>query len=227
LIRTFLGCQRTSDYHILLGECTKATSAVPYAPIREALKKGFEAKDPATVNVFKEMDEARRRALVQLIPQFDRFGKVSRNHTQAIAGEFLAKSIFFLLQGLSRQLPVVLVIEDLNSCDKLTLNLIKRIQQNLASNRILIITTNNSVPPSLQITPDEPSTDALELKPFSFQETGFLLEEIFRKVKISSGLQKWVYSNSGGIPLQAEQLLKLLITEGSIEIGPYEVKMRS
>jgi diguanylate cyclase (GGDEF)-like protein len=226
-IRGFLRCQRTSDYHILYGECDQSTVGVPYAPIRTALKKGFEAKDPATVNVFKELDESRKRALVQLVPQFDRFEKLSGNAHHSSNPELLAESIFLLLEGLSRQLPVVLVMEDLNWCDDATLDLLRRIQKNIATTPILVMTTSESIESRFQLQDTEKSDNVIELKPLSFQENGFLLEEIFQKLKVSAALQKWIYSNTQGIPLQVEQLLKLLVMKGSIEIGQHEINMRT
>ena len=105
LIRHFIRRQRVSDYHILLGECTEATIVHSYGPIRDALKKGFEAKDPATVNVYRELSEAHRQVLLELVPQFDRFEKAPLIITKSTDRYFLLESIFLLLQGLSRQLP--------------------------------------------------------------------------------------------------------------------------
>ena len=71
--RQFCRRQRAGDFHILIGQSSEGTLIHTYAPVRIALKKGFEAKDPATVNVYKNLEDHYRRELISLVPQFDRF----------------------------------------------------------------------------------------------------------------------------------------------------------
>jgi diguanylate cyclase (GGDEF)-like protein len=215
-VTNFLRSQRASDYHILSADVSAETAPLPYAPIREALKRGFEAKDPATVIIYKELEESRRRALIELVPQFDRFETEFHDVKQKNSDSFIAESVALLLQGLSKQLPVILFLEDANSWDTSTVRLIQLILQQLDQTRILIIATSA----------DEttlPADHIIRLQRLSHQESNQLVEQIFHQRKISPDLQAWIYKNSRGNPQQIEDLLKLLITEGCIEIGPEEV----
>ena len=232
LIRHFIRRQRVSDYHILSGECTEATIVHSYGPIRDALKKGFEAKDPATVNVYKELSEAHRQVLLELVPQFDRFEKKPLVITKSTDRYFLLESIFLLLQGLSRQLPTVLILEDIHWGDEATLSLLQFIAKNIHKEKLLVVVTlreeeavHSAIPSILQSMSRENLYDRVELKPLSLDETSLMLKEIFRGYPVSSSLQQWLYSESEGIPFYVEELLKLLIDENYLQRSEEEIRL--
>ncbi|MCI0413243.1 diguanylate cyclase [bacterium] len=234
LIKHFVRRQRASDYHFLLGECTEATIVHSYGPLRDALKKGFEAKDPATVNVYKELGEAYRKVLLDLVPQFDRFEKTPLVVTSSTDRYFILESIFLLLQGLSRQLPTVLVLEDLHWSDEATLNLLQFLAKNIHKEKLLLIVTlreeealNSIIPSILQSMSRENLYDKIEVKPLSFEETSLMLGEIFRGYPVSQALQEWIYSEAEGIPFYVEELLKLLIDEAYLNRAEDEIRLRT
>ena len=234
LIRHFVRRQRASDYHFLLGECTEATIVHSYGPLRDALKKGFEAKDPATVNVYKELSEAYRKVLLELVPQFDRFEKAPLVVTSSTDRYFVLESIFLLLQGLSRQLPTVLILEDLHWSDEATLSLLQFLAKNIHKEKILLIVTlreeealNSMIPSILESMSRENLYDKIEVKPLSFEETKLMLGEIFRGYPVSPGLQEWIYSEAEGIPFYVEELLKLLIDESYLQRNHNEIRLRT
>ncbi|MGH9858223.1 MAG: ATP-binding protein, partial [Acidobacteriota bacterium] len=224
--------QRVSDYHILLGDCTEATIVHSYGPIRDALKKGFEAKDPATVNVYKELSESHRQVLLELVPQFDRFEKTPLAVTKSTDRYFLLESIFLLLQGLSRQLPTVLILEDIHWGDEATLSLLQFIAKNIHKEKLLLVVTlreeeavQSMIPSILQSMSRENLYDRVELKPLSLEETSLMLNEIFRGYPVSPALQQWLYSEAEGIPFYVEELLKLLIDEGYLQRTAQEIRL--
>jgi len=233
LIRHFMRRQRASDYHILMGECTEATIVHSYGPIRDALKKGFEAKDPATVNVYKELGDAHRRVLLELVPQFDRFEKNIIPSTTSTDRYFLLESIFLLLRGLSRQLPTVLILEDIHWSDEATLSLIQFLAKNIHKERILLIVTlreeeatDSTIPTILQSMSRENLYDKIELQPLSFQESSLMVQEILRGHPVAPGVQQWIHSEAEGIPFYLEELLKLLMDEGYLEKHLEEIRLR-
>ena len=234
LIHHFIRRQRASDYHILLGECTEATIVHSYGPVRDALKKGFEAKDPATVNVYKELGDAYRQVLLDLVPQFDRFEKAPLIVTKSTDRYFLLESIFLLLQGLSRQLPTVLILEDIHWSDEATLSLLQFLAKNIHKEKILLIVTLREeetltpmIPAILQSMSRENLYDRIELKPLSFEETTLMLGEILKGYTVSSDLRQWIYRESEGIPFYVEELLKLLMEEGHLQRSGEEVRLKT
>ena len=233
LVHHFVRRQRASDYHILLGECTEATIVHSYGPIRDALKRGFEAKDPATVNVYKELGDSHRQVLLDLVPQFDRFEKVPLITTKSTDRYFLLESIFLLLQGLSRQLPTVLVLEDIHWGDEATLSLLQFLSKNIQKEKLLLIVTlrdeeafSSAIPSILEGMSRENLYDTMELKPLSFEETGLMLREIMHGHPVSPALHQWIYSESEGIPFYIEELLKLLMDEGLLQHSAEEIYLK-
>jgi diguanylate cyclase (GGDEF)-like protein len=233
LIHHYVRRQRASDYHILLGECSEATIVHSYGPIRDALKKGFEAKDPATVNVYKELGESYRRVLMELVPQFDRFEKAQLSSTPSSDRYFLLESIFLLLQGLSRQLPTALILEDIHWSDEATISLVQFLAKNIQKERILLIVTlreeeatNTVIPTILENLSRENLYEKIELEPLTLQETNLMVHEIFRGYPVSPDLQQWIYSEAEGIPFYVEELLKLLIEEEYLEKNAQGIRLR-
>jgi diguanylate cyclase (GGDEF)-like protein len=233
-IRHFMRRQRSSDYHYLLGECTEATIVHSYGPIRDALKKGFEAKDPATVNVYKELSDSHRQVLLELVPQFDRFEKAPLVVTKSTDRYFLLESIFLLLQGLSRQLPTVLVLEDIHWGDEATLSLLQFLAKNIQKEKILLVVTlreeeavHSTIPSILQSMSRENLFDRIDVNPLTYDETCLMLSDIFRGHPVSHDLQQWVYSEAEGIPFYVEELLKLLMDEGYLQKVPEEIRLRT
>ncbi len=234
LIRHFIRRQRNSDYHFLLGECTEATIVHSYAPIRDALKKGFEAKDPATVNVYKELPDSYRKVLLELVPQFDRFEKAPLIATGPSDRYFLLESILLLLQGLARQLPAVFILEDIHWSDEATLSLLQFLAKSISKEKILVIATlreeealNTAIPVILQNMSRENLFEKIEVKALNRDESALMVSEIFRGRVVSETLQNWLSSESEGVPFYIEELLKLLLEEGYIQQSPEELRLRT
>lgn len=234
LLRQFCRRQRAGDYHILFGECTEGTIIHSYAPVRDALRKGFEAADPATVNVYKEMEVHYRRELVSLVPQFDRFEKQPVAAPQTTSDRyFLLESILTLLQGLSRQLPTIMVLEDIHWSDEATLNLLQYLSRNIRNERILLLATfrseeamHSALPSILQNMTRENLFETITLKPLSAEETGQMLDEIFRGYTLSPSLKQWMHDETEGIPFYIEELLKLMLEEDYIQRYERDIELR-
>jgi diguanylate cyclase (GGDEF)-like protein len=224
LLRQFCKRQRVSDYHILYGECTEGTVIHSYAPIRDALRKGFEAKDPATVNMYKQLDENYRRELIALVPQFDRFERSPLTPSASADRYFLLESVSLLLQNLSRQLPTIMVLEDLHWSDEATLNLLHYLSRNIRNERILLIATfrdeeamHSNLPAVMQNMTRENLFELIQLKPLNAAETGQMVQEIFSGYNIADAFKQWIHEETEGIPFYIEELIGLLLEEGYIE----------
>lgn len=233
LLRQFVRRQRAGDYHILYGECTEGTTIHSYAPMRVALKKGFEAKDPATVNLFRQLEPHCRRELIELVPQFDRFEKESQPQAKSPDRYLLLESILMLLQALSRQLPTVIVLEDIHWSDEATLNLLQYLARNIRSERILMIATfreedavHSPLPAVLHNMSRENLYETIQLKPLSPDDTGTMIEELFAGYTTYLSFKQWIHEETEGIPFYIEELIKLLLEEGYIQRMGNEVEAR-
>ncbi|HEY4491101.1 MAG TPA: diguanylate cyclase [Acidobacteriota bacterium] len=231
LLTHFLRRQRFGDHHVLFGQCTEGTLIHSYAPVRDALKRGFEAKDTVTVNVFRELDAHYRSELISLVPQFDRFEKAPLTAAKTTDRYFLWEAILLLLQGLSRQLPTVMVLEDIHWGDEATLNLLHYLARNISQSRILLIATfreeeamHSALPFILHTMTRENLFATIPLKPLNAEETGIMVEEIFRGYSVPMEVKQCIYEESEGIPFYVEELLKLLLEEGNIKRAHEELE---
>lgn len=233
LLRQFCKRQRVSDYHILYGECTEGTVIHSYAPIRDALQKGFEAKDPATVNMYKQLDENYRRELIALVPQFDRFERSPLAPSVSTDRYFLLESVSLLLQNLSRQLPTIMVLEDLHWSDEASLNLLHYLSRNIRNERILLIATfrdeeamHSNLPAIMQNMTRENLYELIQLKPLNGAETGQMVQEIFTGYNIADAFKQWIHDETEGIPFYIEELIGLLLEEGYVERYGRDIEIR-
>ncbi|HSP06792.1 MAG TPA: diguanylate cyclase, partial [Acidobacteriota bacterium] len=233
LLHQFVRRQRAADYHILYGECTEGTTIHSFVPVRDALKKGFEAQDPATVNLFRQLEPHCRRELIELVPQFDRFEKELLPSGKSPDRYLLLESILMLLQAISRQLPTVMVLEDIHWGDEATLNLLQYLARNIRNERILMIATfreedaiHSQLPAILHNMSRENLFETISLKPLSAEETALMVEELFAGYTTYLSFKQWIHEETEGIPFYVEELIKLLLEEGYIQRVGTEIEAR-
>ena len=54
-----------------------------------------------------------------------------------------------------------------------------------------------------------------------------MLEEIFQGFTVSDSFKTWIHDESEGIPFYIEELVKMLLEEGSIQRSGNEVQLRN
>lgn len=224
LLAQFRRRLRAGEHHLFLGECTEETRGHAYASIREAFRKGFEAQDPTTVNIYRELDELYRRELIGLVPQFDRFEKNPLAPASPEDRYFLLESVLLLLQGLADQLPTIFILEDIHWADDQTLNMMQYLARNIRNDRILLIgtyrdeeTMYSSLPNVLQNMSREGLYETISLEPLNAKETGLMLNEIFAGSGVSESFQNWIQEETEGNPFYVEELTSLLMEEDYIK----------
>ncbi|KQZ11343.1 hypothetical protein ASD23_04570 [Agromyces sp. Root1464] len=135
-----------SDVRLLAGQCVDLGSvAAPYAPVKAALRtliadlgrdRVLEAAGPG------------RPALAALLPELaasdpDAAATAAPAGVGAATGQ-LHEGIAVLLESVSRERPVVLLIEDLHWVDAATLALLRFLMRALGSSRVLTVLTYRS-----------------------------------------------------------------------------------
>ncbi|HEY0096706.1 MAG TPA: tetratricopeptide repeat protein, partial [Archangium sp.] len=118
---------------------------------------------------------------------------------------------------LSRE-PMVLFLEDIHWADDSALDLLERLLQTLAPERLLVLCTAR--PEFFERRPQwatAPHHVRLELRPLSQQDSHRLVEELLRKVEaIPPALHELVVSRAEGNPFYLEELIQMLLEEGVI-----------
>jgi predicted ATPase/class 3 adenylate cyclase len=118
---------------------------------------------------------------------------------------------------LSRK-PMVLFLEDIHWADDSALDLLERLRQTLAPERLLVLCTAR--PEFFERRPQwalAPSHVRLELRPLSQEDSHRLVAELLRKVEtIPPALHELVVSRAEGNPFYLEELIQMLLEEGVI-----------
>ncbi|WP_269747763.1 helix-turn-helix transcriptional regulator [Agromyces laixinhei] len=145
LVREFQG-GLPADVRLLAGQCVDLGSvAAPYAPVKAALRTLIADLGPERV---LEAAGPGRPALAALLPELaasdaDAVTTVALAGAGAATGQ-LHEGIAVLLETVSRERPVVLVIEDLHWVDAATLALLRFLMRSLGSSRVLTVLTYRS-----------------------------------------------------------------------------------
>jgi class 3 adenylate cyclase/tetratricopeptide (TPR) repeat protein len=125
------------------------------------------------------------------------------------------------LRLLSRKDPVVLLLEDLHWADDSSLGAIEQLVGILSNAPILLVCTAR--PELFERQPGWgkalPNWSRLDMQPLSPDESQLLVGEILKKVtELPEKLNQLVVQNTEGNPFYIEELIKMMIDEGLIQI---------
>ncbi|MCP2366748.1 ATP/maltotriose-dependent transcriptional regulator MalT [Agromyces flavus] len=205
------------DVRLILGQCVDLGEvAAPYAPIKGALRalvaqvgadRVLEAVGPG------------RAALIALLPELATSGGATAGEiviTPGGAGSGqLHEAVAVLLETLSRDEPIVLVIEDLHWVDAATLGLLRFLLRSLGSSRVLLLLTYRSD----DVTRGHPLRGFLteverdrwverrELGRLSHDEVRDLVRTLLADDALSEQALDTVFARSDGVPFFVEELV--------------------
>ncbi|QRK12605.1 AAA family ATPase [Archangium violaceum] len=143
--------------------------------------------------------------------------KGSSTDEQSLRARGLASLSEYFRALLGRE-PMVLFLEDVHWADDSALDLLERLLQTLAPERLLVVSTAR--PEFFERRPEwalAPSHVRLELRPLSLEDSHRLVAELLRKVEaIPPVLHELVVSRAEGNPFYLEELIQMLLEEGVI-----------
>jgi tetratricopeptide (TPR) repeat protein len=238
LVREFLArlASERPGVSIARGRCLQSFgSADPYLPFVEALR---DLSDESTAGFVQ------RETLSEMIAELTPFwlsaipmvgGILSASFTTAwkLGGgatrsdappsrEALFVQYLELLQGLAREAPLVLLLEDLHWADHSSIALLNHISRGIVSQPVLIIGTLRSDDatrdkhPVVGLIRDlerESIGTGLKLGDMEGETLDGLLSSLIGG-NVSEPLLRWLHQTAGGNPLFASELVKLLLQNG-------------
>jgi len=128
-----------------------------------------------------------------------------------------------LLSASAAEVPLALLLEDLQWADEQSLDAIEFIQRACA--HVPLFTICVARPGFLERRPDWPAlcSTMLELRPLNENESRTLIQEILQRARqIPEALCNLIIQRSEGNPFYIEELIKMLIEEGVIQIREQE-----
>ncbi|HZO07848.1 MAG TPA: AAA family ATPase, partial [Myxococcota bacterium] len=197
---------RESGVRILSGDCVElGQDELPYAPLLTALRPLVRDGDPALDALAPPL----RAALDAIIPGL---GAGSAGAEAAQSRVF--EALLALLEGLSEDAPVLLVIEDLHWGDSSTRHFLRFLARTICNERLLVLGTYRSdelhrrhpLRPLLAELSSDPYTRLLELPRFTPDELAEQLEGILSDTPEPELVER-VFRRSEGNALFAEEIL--------------------
>lgn len=195
---------------VLSGHCLDVDAdALPYAPFVELLTALVERDGVGEVAAL-----AGRTAfeLARLAPALAPHGALPAASTGSRAGLYLAMSS--LVEGLARQRPLLLVVEDVHWADAASRDLLTLLCHRVGGRVLMVLTTRGDEPAQ---TPDHrrfllqlqrAAALQMTLPPLSREEQARQISDL-HGVPPSSALVDEIYARTDGNPLFAEELLAL------------------
>lgn len=205
------------DVRLVRGQCVDLGDvAAPYAPVKGALRqlvaqvgaeRALEAVGPG------------RAALVALLPELAASGASTSGEiviTPGGAGSGqLHEAVAVLLETLSRDEPIVLVIEDLHWVDAASLSMLRFLLRSLGSSRLLVLLTyrTDDVPRGhplrgfLTEAERDRQAERRELSRLTRPEVHDLVRSLIVDETPSERVLETVYLRSDGVPFFVEELV--------------------
>ena len=205
---------------VLRGRCLAYGDGITFLPIVEAVRQA------AMLTGSEEPDEARQR-IANLTAGDEEAERIAEQVAQVlgIAGgdatpEETLWAIRRLLEGMAREHPVVLLLDDIQWAEATLLHLIEYIADWSVDAPILLACMAR--PELLDARPDwgggKLNATSISLEPLSDEECGTLVANLLAVESVAPEVRERVAAASEGHPLFAEELLAMLVDEGRVQL---------
>ena len=204
---------------VAAGRCYEPQRSIPYYPFLEALRIAFEAA-PASIR-----NQAGRRwsYLSRLLPE--QLGTVvdapSRGPEEQ---ELLFRAVTGFLQAIADVTPVAILLDDLHWADSASLQLLHHLARQTRSSPILLLGTYRDV----EVDPQDPLEATLRdlsreqlleqvtLRRLEERDTAAFISTSMGAIEAESEFAAFVYRHTDGNPFFTQQVLRMLIENGSL-----------
>lgn len=210
---------------VLYGRCDEGLG-LPYQPFVEALRHYIEHGPQPVVEAFVSRHGGH---LVRLVPQLAQRVDglpVADGSDPETARYLLFEAVVGLLASASADAPVILILDDLHWADRNTLLLLRHVVQAADPMRLLVVGTYRES----DVAPDHPlvallgairreaAFDRLALTGLTQEDVAALVDVLAGRhlEKDESGLAPWVWTESGGNPFFAYEILRHLVESKAI-----------
>jgi DNA-binding CsgD family transcriptional regulator/tetratricopeptide (TPR) repeat protein len=203
--------RREDDATTLRGEAVEqGEGELPYAPLLGALRPLVRERHPS----LQALSSGSRAQLAALLPGLDDGGNAPRDRQDPAAQLRLFEALLELLDVLSDENPLVLILEDMHWSDRSTRTFVAFLARSLRQERVMLLLTyrtdelhrRHALRPLLSELERLDRARRLELEPFDRDELTEALSDILG-ADPSVELVERLFARSEGNPLYTEELL--------------------
>ncbi|MDQ1487074.1 MAG: hypothetical protein QOJ62_2767, partial [Actinomycetota bacterium] len=207
-----------AGFLVLVGHCLElGADGLPLAPLVDALRALARARSR---DELLELLGPARRGLARLLPELDPEAAADAREADGRAAQLL-ELVLGLVNRLSAERPLMLVLEDLHWADQSTLELVAFLVRSMREARVLLVATYRSdelhrrhpLRPLLSGWERVRSVERLELARFDRDEVSTQLDAILAR-KSGPELVDVIFDRSGGNAFLVEELVGVVQAGG-------------
>ena len=208
----------------LMGRCARREGKIPYAPWIEQIREFVRGSPPQML--YKVVGNY-ASDVAKLVPEVTAVlgpvnsvsaGSADQDRLRFIDG------VTQLIVNISREAPVLLVMDDMNWADSGSLNLLSSVARRTKNSKILILGIYRDVEVEedsdlfefLYEMKREKLGDLVALKGFDAEDTGKMMAEILNQDDVDSEFRDLVFGKTGGNPFFIEEVLRSLVEQGVV-----------
>ena len=224
LVRGLLDCLRSDAYARVQHQCAPLFSNSPLHPFMEQIERdaGFQSKDTPEERLIKLeslLIQATNDATVSApllaamlsIPTGSRYHP--RAHDPQQQKDLTIEALIEYLIGRARQQPLLVVVEDVHWADPTTLELLERLIDRMASERVLLLVTFR--PEFAEQWHSRPHVTLISLNRLARRQTTELANWIAGGAALPDPVLNHILEKTDGVPLFVEELTKAVLESGS------------
>jgi class 3 adenylate cyclase/tetratricopeptide (TPR) repeat protein len=205
---------------VAVGRCLPVTTGITYAAIRNLLSRALEGRPGENVaeraeSLIREYHPESEEALPLLRLAFDTSRAGAAGVEQVEGGarrEKLAELIRQVLEGLTRDGPRVVVLEDVQWASNSDVELLSRMEGWAAELPLLVIVSARD-----RKTVERITSNVVALAPLSAEEVEELIRELVPRERLNPTLIRRVVELSLGTPLYCEEVASAVSAGGAVE----------
>jgi tetratricopeptide (TPR) repeat protein len=214
-VREAASAGQAKGFGLMAGAAVQWESGLPYAPFLSALRSGFDA-DSLRQIVTREAPD-----IAPLLPEL---GQAPIAVSSPLERHRIGRAFNDLFLGISRQAPLLVVLEDLHWVDEASIALLRQLMTELQRAPVVVLITYRSDevlrrhPLSVLIADllRARLATSIPLGPLDSTETGELIDATLSGAHLDPETRVAIYARSEGNALFTEELLKSLVEAGAI-----------
>jgi len=205
--------ERRPEATVIRGRCLPYGEGITFWPLREAVRDaaGVDPNDPT---------EAALAKLNGLVPDAEVVSRLASaigltTDPYPVAEVFWASRRF--LEGLAQDHPLVLVVDDMQWASPTFLELIGNVIETVTNACVLLLCTSR--PDFIESHPDWATDGAnrrISLQPLTEADASRVVQGLLGEAGIPAAVQQRIVQAAAGNPLFVEQLLSMLIDDGTL-----------
>lgn len=214
----------TKRFGTLIGTSLDSDRGLPYSPITSAIRSAFRSSPR------EQLRDTLGEFAPDLTELFPELGVPHWRPDSDIERHRVALAFAELFSSFAREVPLLLVVEDVHWADEASVALLQHLSRELRRERVLVLATYRSDElrrshPLVRVVTNlerERLATRIHLRPLSASETRELINSALavrstaKALSISDVLADAVYARSEGNPFFTEELLKGLVDSGQL-----------